>query len=201
MAFTAGQKLRAVDISLPCTSGTRPSSPHSGQFIYETDTGTVLMYTGSAWVPLASSGTVSHAFQANQTGTGQSINSGADTVVSFDTNNTTTALATKATSGAGHQWTLNRAGIWSFTTTIRWDSAATGSLRLAAIRKGGNHIVSANVHLSHTNVAHHSVSITGVFAANDVIDVVVFQDAGAARTMDPSNTQGWCRIDGVWLCS
>lgn len=33
-----------------CTSGTRPGSPYTGQLIYETDTGNVMRYSGSAWV-------------------------------------------------------------------------------------------------------------------------------------------------------
>lgn len=49
MAYTAGQKLRASQMStFACTSATRPAG-HSGQTIYETDTGRILVYTGSAW--------------------------------------------------------------------------------------------------------------------------------------------------------
>ena len=33
-----------------CTSGTRPSSPYNGMFIYETDTNMTLQYQGSSWV-------------------------------------------------------------------------------------------------------------------------------------------------------
>jgi len=33
-----------------CTSSTRPASPFEGQQIYETDTDTLLVYNGSAWV-------------------------------------------------------------------------------------------------------------------------------------------------------
>ena len=32
-----------------CTSSTRPSSPYVGQTIYETDTGCLVIYNGSAW--------------------------------------------------------------------------------------------------------------------------------------------------------
>lgn len=32
-----------------CTSTTRPASPDTGQMVYETDTGKLLVYTGSAW--------------------------------------------------------------------------------------------------------------------------------------------------------
>lgn len=36
---------------IQCTSATRPSSPHEGMTIYETDTDRHMVYSGSAWVP------------------------------------------------------------------------------------------------------------------------------------------------------
>jgi hypothetical protein len=38
-----------------CTSTTRPTAPYEGQMIYETDTDLVLVWSGSAWVEIASS--------------------------------------------------------------------------------------------------------------------------------------------------
>lgn len=40
-----------------CTSSTRPSAPITGRMIYETDTGLVRTYSGSAWVIVAGDGT------------------------------------------------------------------------------------------------------------------------------------------------
>jgi hypothetical protein len=40
---------------IPCTSGTRPSSPPEGMHIYETDTDRMAKYTGSAWEYVAGS--------------------------------------------------------------------------------------------------------------------------------------------------
>lgn len=37
---------------IPCTSGTRPSSPPTGMTVYETDTNRYSCWTGSAWVTL-----------------------------------------------------------------------------------------------------------------------------------------------------
>lgn len=42
---------------VPCTSGTRPSSPPTGMHIFETDTARLAKYTGSAWEYVASSRT------------------------------------------------------------------------------------------------------------------------------------------------
>jgi hypothetical protein len=41
-----------------CTSTTRPTAPYEGQLIYETDTGRVVSWNGSAWVHTAPSGLV-----------------------------------------------------------------------------------------------------------------------------------------------
>ena len=37
-----------------CTSTTRPTAPYEGQHIYETDTDIMLVWSGSAWVEIAS---------------------------------------------------------------------------------------------------------------------------------------------------
>jgi hypothetical protein len=56
--FTTGEVLTAVNVNdylmeqavISCTSGTRPSSPNEGMAIYETDTDSLVIYNGSAWV-------------------------------------------------------------------------------------------------------------------------------------------------------
>lgn len=52
---------------VPCTSGTRPSSPVEGQTIYETDTDLYQMYDGSAWRP------VLHTFANSYTPSWQAV--------------------------------------------------------------------------------------------------------------------------------
>jgi len=42
-------------VVITCTSGTHPASPSTGMFIYETDTRTLLKYTGASWEPVAGS--------------------------------------------------------------------------------------------------------------------------------------------------
>ena len=59
--FSDGNALAASEVNdylmkqavIACTAATRPSAPQAGMTIYETDTGTQLVYTGSAWKPLA----------------------------------------------------------------------------------------------------------------------------------------------------
>ena len=60
--FTNGSVLPDTDLNtylmqqviIVCTSGTRPASPVNGMHIYETDTGKLQKWNGSAWKPVAS---------------------------------------------------------------------------------------------------------------------------------------------------
>lgn len=49
---TNADKIDAAIGATTCTSGTRPSSPYNGQFIFETDTQKTYVYNGAAtaWV-------------------------------------------------------------------------------------------------------------------------------------------------------
>lgn len=40
---------------IQCTSSTRPSSPHEGMTVYETDTNRYMGYSGSVWTPISQS--------------------------------------------------------------------------------------------------------------------------------------------------
>lgn len=42
--------------ALPCTSTTRPANPNTGQEIYETDTGNMSVWSGSAWETMVHEG-------------------------------------------------------------------------------------------------------------------------------------------------
>lgn len=52
MGISAGQGVPSLRPGV-CTSTTRPTNPYDGQVIYETDTGLLLVYNGSAWKPYA----------------------------------------------------------------------------------------------------------------------------------------------------
>jgi hypothetical protein len=52
IAATWGNAVRDATVQVT-TSAARPSSPAEGMVIYETDTNLLLMYSGSAWVPIA----------------------------------------------------------------------------------------------------------------------------------------------------
>lgn len=61
----------ASDTTEVLTSGTRPTTPYEGQFIYETDTNKFVGFGGVDWAPRDSGGALGYAqVVANQTGIG-----------------------------------------------------------------------------------------------------------------------------------
>jgi hypothetical protein len=63
------------------TTSTRPASPTAGQVGYNSTYGGLEVYNGSAWDTI----TGGPAFSAYYTGTGQTINSGTDTLITINT--------------------------------------------------------------------------------------------------------------------
>lgn len=205
MAFTAGQKVRASQMSVHvCTSSTRPTG-HSGQMIYETDTGMTAIYSGSAWYYLTPTGEIASDGQYNSA-SDQSIPNTTDTLIAFGTNNLTTSLVTKTASGSGHLFRLNRAGRWAISTTIRWTSSAAAGERFHAIRIAGSNIASSGVLKAassapvtfNLSVLHRLSSADAGTSAADV-DVTAYQSSGASATLESNNGGGWGRLSISWL--
>ena len=100
MSFTAGQKLRASQMpGYVCTSSTRPTG-HSGQIIYETDTGFFMWYNGSNWDYLQATSGISHEAEYYAS-TAQTIPTATDRPLAFDTAVITSSDVTRGTSTAG----------------------------------------------------------------------------------------------------
>jgi hypothetical protein len=64
---------------VPCTSGTRPSSPATGMHIFETDTGKTQRWDGAAWRPVASA-RISYTPVLTSTGTAPVLGTGSTAV-------------------------------------------------------------------------------------------------------------------------
>ncbi|MGW3809076.1 hypothetical protein [Micromonospora sp. NPDC005113] len=109
---------------ITCTSGARPTSPVEGMTIYETDTDTLLGYSGSAWVvliyltrPLA---------QLRQTST-QSIASGTWAAIGFQAEDHDTVNG-HSTSSNVSRYTAQKAGRYEISGAVCFALAATGSM-------------------------------------------------------------------------
>ncbi|GAA2855413.1 hypothetical protein GCM10010472_10890 [Pseudonocardia halophobica] len=203
MAYAAGQKLRASQLSTyVCTSTTRPTG-HSGQWILETDTQMVAIYDGSAWRYVAATGSVGSdaEYQASAT---QSIPNNGDTIVAFGQANQTTPLVVRGTTGPGHFFRLQRPGRWFVSTTVRFASNSTGE-RYARLNVATAGKASQGALLAGTSPITHNLS--AVFRINPGdenttaadVDVRVFQNSGSAKDLEANNGAGWGRINLSWI--
>jgi hypothetical protein len=195
MGYTAGQTLRASQLGpVPCTSATRPSSPHEGLLIVESDTGMEGIYSGGAWRYLVPTGEISTNGEYNQATT-QSAANAAGTIVAFGTISTSTPLVTRGTSGAGHSFTLNRAGIWAVSYSVR-TSSATGE-RHATINDAVGEAAAAS--FTGTGFAQLNVNLTRYFGSGTVLTCQLYQSTGGSITIQGSN--GQTRLHLSWLHS
>lgn len=200
MSYAAGQKLRASQMSTyVCTSSTRPAG-HSGQIIYETDTGMTAIYDGSTWRYLVPDGTSSVRTDVEYNASAaQGIPNSTNTILAFGTNSLISSLVTKATNGAGHQFTLNRAGLWSITCTLRYVGSVNARETYIDIN-GTYGVLAAQSTVTNVNVATtQNVSVVKAFPAGTVIYVRGFQSSGGTLNTDP--TAGWSRLNLAWIHS
>lgn len=177
-----------------CTSGAQPTSVQAGQIIFETDTGLFARWDGSVWRYFASDGTVSTIYRASAA-SGQAISVSTDTIVAFGTDNKTTPLVTKGTSGSGNKFTINKAGMWMITATVRWPSATSGQIYTALQLNAGSIIGDGGPAAS--NPVTHSLSLVQDLAVNDTIQLDVFQSSAGSMTLD--TTASGVHINLAWI--
>jgi len=205
MTWVAGQKVRASAMpGYVCTSGTRPSG-HSGQIIYETDTGMTAIYTGSAWRYLVPTGEIASDAQY-QAASDQTISSGSDTLAAFGTTKLSSTLVTRNTSGAGHAFRLNRAGRWAINTTVRWENSASGGERFNSIMYAGSNVASQGIlkAASSSPITFNLsvlVRVTTAAAGTSSADVAInaYQFAGSNQVLEADDGSAWGRINLSWL--
>jgi len=202
MSYTAGQKLRASQMSVyVCTSATHPAG-HTGQLIYETDTGLYAWYDGSAWRSFVATGVTNHEAEYYLSGT-QTIPTATDRPVGFDTSVITASDVTQGTSTAGSianaKFTLNRAGIWSIDAAIRWATTSSGNrYGLWIGPDNGTTRYGEQFSIPNGTAAFTpSAGFTKRFVAGDTIVVNAFQDSGSNKDVAVVN-QG-THIHLTWM--
>lgn len=206
MAYAAGQKLRASQMSVfVCTSTTRPAG-HSGQIVYETDTGMMAVRTGSTWRYFAPTGEVASDAQYNANAT-QTIPNVTDTPTAFSQTDLSSPLVVRGITGAGHYFRAQRPGRWAITATIRWAAlgvAAGGERYMSINRQGTEPLVStgqvmpsgtAPVTMSCAVVARVQSGQENTSAAD--FHVNAFQGSGSSKDLQAAT--GWGRINLSWL--
>lgn len=128
----------------------------------------------------------------------QTINSGADTPVAFDTADFTTSYITRNTSGVGHSFTVNVPGIWAVTVTLRWSTtgaSATGEKAAHIENSLGLWHCSSSLVASTTVPVTHEMSFTKYIDEDDIVLVEVYQNSGGTEDLDASALFGTPRIN------
>lgn len=150
----------------------------------------------NALVPQADVGTYAEYNSNNN----QTISNNTQPVIWFPTANRTSTLVTPAVDGVGHRFTLNRAGLWMISTTIRWVSA-TGGERYTLIGSSDGGLASQSDVLpaSLGGPVTSNVAVCRYFIATAWVRVECFQNAGANRDLESSNPNGWGRINLAWI--
>lgn len=197
-----------------CTSGTRPTGVPSGFLIRETDTGLVLVYNGSSWTGLGTSGGGgggggSTGGRWSATGAGQSIpntSSGPGTIVAFGTASSSPVPTgvTRTTEGAGHKFELLSSGVWSAAATVRVASASAGGECSASIwsdlngdGSGYDYNVDQDGGRRENLPRSLKPGLPTYLPAGSKLVVYLYNGTGTTRTLEP-NSGAWVHLD-IWL--
>ena len=181
-----------------CTSSTRPSSPPNDFLIRESDTGKVMIWTGSAWEQIngvASGGgggggggtttisTVSATYAATSA---QSIPAEQDVVVAFGVEQTADPLITRSTSGAGHRFTLAQTRLWIVTATVRFAQNPTGGRTFELVTGSGAILTKASGPVNADAPWSASLSVARRMTAGSSVQVRARHNATGSVLLDPS---------------
>lgn len=156
-----------------------------------------MAFTAGQKLKASNLGQLSHTAQYSS-GAAQTIGTGADTIVNFATADITSTYVTRATSGAGHKFTLNASGLWAVSSTIRWSAtgaSATGEKAMHIEDVLGLWHHSTSVPASSTAAITQNLSFVKYLSVNDEIVVECFQNSGGNEDLEYNAFLGWQRIN------
>lgn len=136
------------------------------------------------------------AFRAINTAV-QSIPNATDTPVAFPAVARPSSLVTPSAQGVGHKFTLNRAGVWVGSATVRVAAAASGEAYVALVQSGVGIVSAFNASYGGPSATRH-LSIGDWFDAGAALFINLFQSAGSAKDTEP-NAGNWCQIKLNWV--
>lgn len=179
-----------------CTSTTRPGSPPNDMLIRESDTGNVMVWTGSAWAQV--NGTVSggggggtsliSTISATYSATAaQSIPTGVDTVVAFGVESSADAAVTRSTSGAGHKFTLAQTRLWVITATVRFSQNAVGGRRFDLVTGSGAVLSSASGPVNTDAPWTTTLACSRKLAAGTTVQVIARHNSSGSVSLEPAS--------------
>lgn len=183
-----------------CTSSTRPLSPPNDFVIRETDTGNVMVWTGSAWSQV--NGTITGGGTGGTGGGGgtslistasatyaatsaQPISAQSDVVVAFGVELVGDGAVVRSTQGAGHKFTLGQTRLWTVSATVRFAQNGTGG-RTFEIRAGESVLAKVGADAPVNTPYTENLSATRRLAAGTAVTVIARHNAGGGLALDPS---------------
>jgi hypothetical protein len=179
MTFTAGQKLRASQMSVyVCTSTTHPAG-HSGQIAYETDTDQLVVFDGATWQPFASTAGIPVFL-----GTA-SVNTTVPTAVW-----TSIALNTEVVdTHGGHstvtnnsRYTAQVSGVYICSGVMYWQGGTGGSVRAAILAVNGVNLGYTQFNVGGLDgVSVQACPVPLLLTAGDYVELRGYQNSGANR--------------------
>lgn len=194
-----GSALEVADTAARTALGTAIGVGGRGLVVLQVDTSQPYMWLGASWLALGGAGGgggSSSRGRWRQTGTAQSIPNSADTVVRLDSDALTTPDITKITSGAGHGFRFERAGVLKGSASVRYATTTAVGVRHAHVVLGENadYLASGGGGDAGQPVPI-SLSIGPVdVAEDDVLSVRCFQGTGAPRNLEP-NSGAWVHLE------
>lgn len=181
--------------AFPCTSASRPTGVGEGFLVRESDTGSVLVWTGSAWAAVAGTvsgggggggsspaSTVSATFAATAA---QSIAATTDVVVAFPVEQVADAGVTRSTNGAGHKFTVAQTRLWTITATLRF-ADATGGGRTFELRTGSGAVLAKEGDPVVSGPYTRCLTVTRRLAAGTTVSAIARHNAAAAVSLEPA---------------
>ncbi len=165
------------------TSGDPPTGINGGMY-YNSSSGRFRCYEGSAWRNCITEPVTSRYHSAGTFGTGQSIPTNTYTALQFDTSDSTDAPVTATSTNS--VFTINTAGTWAISASIRFHSAATGIEEILSIGDNTNSVSYGRMstYPQGTDWGTLAASTTIKLAANAVIRIWADQDSASAITLD-----------------
>lgn len=174
--------------AFPCLSSARPTGVGAGFLIYETDTGLVQIWSGSAWAPVGGGGG-GGAFAGVKgewkAAANQSIPDSVDTAVLFGTTVVSSAIVTRNAFGAGSSFTIGQDGTYAIAATIRFGAGPAGGNRFVELRNTANTarwVSSGND--GGPGAVTLPLSVVDRFTAGTVLYVCAAQFSGGALALD-----------------
>lgn len=167
-------------MNLSGTFAARPAFGRAGRLYVATDSGQTYFDTGSAWIAVAPSPFV--GVRATASGV-QNIPNATETSVALDTETYKTLAGLHSTSVNNSRVTIpagTPTQFYDISGSVKWAGNATGIRGLYVKKNGATYLLDTGATTPTANDTYQSVIDTIQLAANDYVELRVYQSSGGA---------------------